>query len=439
MELLTSLPADFAAIADASARGPAPLLRLPETQGAPAAAATPFALCLALLTAEAPGGEAWPVAGKELPVLPLDVAAETDDVAELALSPLAVFGPPAFAQAALPAQLLLGAVPEPALPSATTAVPLPLLPTAAELAPPALPSGDLPTPDALAPHHIAGFDPLAEFAALGSEPTPLDAAAPPAATATAKTAPAPSWLDAFIDERRLQRPAAATPADVRAAAAPAAAATPLAAASAPLATAAAVDAPVAVQGAGRRSELPKIVVSSTPAAESASASRAEWLPPAAGHSAATGAAAPPASPLGAPVDFRSPNWQEAFANRVQWLVDTQVGEAHIKLNPPELGAVDVKISLVDDKTYVQLTTATAAARDELANGLARLRELFTGSGLELGGASVHNGRAGPQGGQGSEAGGAAGHSSPLTAFAADLDGLPALASRRAQGRIDIFA
>src|SRR5687768_4212370 len=115
MELLTSLPADFAAIADASARGPAPLLRLPETQGAPAAAATPFALCLALLTAEAPGGEAWPVAGKDLPVLPLDVAAETDDVAELALSPLAVFGPPAFAQAALPAQLLLGAVPEPAL------------------------------------------------------------------------------------------------------------------------------------------------------------------------------------------------------------------------------------------------------------------------------------------------------------------------------------
>jgi flagellar hook-length control protein FliK len=437
MELLTSLPADFAVIADASARGPAPLLRSPETQGAPAAAAAPFALCLALLTAEAPGGEAWPAAGKDLPVLPPDVAAETDDATELAPSPLAVFVPPAFAQGALPTQLLLGAAPEPALPSATTAVPLPL-PTAA-VAPPALPSGDLPTPDAPAPHTLAGFDPLAEFTAAGAEPTPLDAAVPQAATATAKTAPAPSWLDAFLDERRLQRPAVATPTDVRAAAAPAAAAAPLAAASAPLATAAAVDAPVVVQGAGRRNELPKIAVSSTPAAESPSASRAEWLPPAAGHSAATGAAGPPASPPGAPVDLRSPNWQEALANRVQWLVDTQVGEAHIKLNPPELGAVDVKISLVDDKTYVQLTTATAAARDELANGLARLRELFTGSGLELGGASVHNGRAGQQGGQGSEAGGAAGYSSPLTSFAADFDDLPALAARRAQGRIDIFA
>jgi len=432
MELLTSLPADFAAIADASARGPAPLLRSPETQGTPAPAATPFALCLALLTAEAPGGEAWPPAGKELPVLPLDVAAETDEATELAPSPLPAFAPPAFAQSALPTQLLLGAAPEPALPSATTAVPLPLPPTAAEVAPPALPGGDLPTPDALAPHALADFDPLAGLASADAEPTPLDAAAPQAATATAKTAPAPSWLDAFIDERRLQRPAAATPTDVRAAAAPAPAA------AAPLAAAAAVDAPVVVQGAGRRSELPKIVVSGMPAAESPSASRAEWLAPAAGHSAATGAAAPPPSPPGAPVDLRSPNWQEAFANRVQWLVDTQVGEAHIKLNPPDLGAVDVKISLVDDKTYVQLTTATAATRDELANGLARLRELFTNSGLELGGASVHNGRAGQQGGQG-EAGAALGHSAPFASLAADFDDLPALAPRHAQGRIDIFA
>jgi flagellar hook-length control protein FliK len=439
MELLTSLPADFAAIADPSARGPAPLLRPPETQSTPATAATPFALCLALLTAEAPGGEAWPAAGKELPVLPLDVAAEADEATELAANPLLAFAPPAFAQGALPGQLLLGGAPEPALPPAATAVPLPVAPTDAELAPPALPSGDLPTPDALAPQAIADFDPLGALAAADAEPTPLDATAPQAATATPKTAPAPSWLDAFLDERRLQRPAAATPTDPRAAAAPSAAAGPLAAAPAPLAAAAAVDAPVVVQGAGRRSELSKIGMSGMPAAESPSVSRTDWLPPAAGHSAPTSAAAPPASPPGAPVDLRSPNWQEAFAHRVQWLVDTQVGEAHIKLNPPELGAIDVKISLVDDKTYVQLTTATAAARDELANGLARLRELFTGSGLELGGASVHNGRAGQQGGQGSEAGGAAGHSSPFTSFAADFDDLPALAPRRAQGRIDIFA
>ena len=115
-----------------------------------------------------------------------------------------------------------------------------------------------------------------------------------------------------------------------------------------------------------------------------------------GSGSATAAAAlpPPASP-GAPVDLRSPNWQEAFANRVQWLVDTQVGEARIKLNPPELGAVDVKISLVDDKTYVQLTTATARPRaTSLSQSSAATARAFTRSGLELGGASVHDGRDG---------------------------------------------
>ena len=107
-----------------------------------------------------------------------------------------------------------------------------------------------------------------------------------------------------------------------------------------------------------------------------------------------GALPPPASPA-APVDPRTPHWHEAFASRLHWLVDHHVGEARIKLNPPELGALDVKISLQDDKTFVQLTAASSAARDELAQSLPRLRELLPPSGLELGGATVNGGRDGP--------------------------------------------
>ena len=174
------------------------------------------------------------------------------------------------------------------------------------------------------------------------------------------------------------------------------------------------------------------------AGDTASAGQADWWAPAAGHGSATTAAAlPPPASAGAPVDLRSPNWQEAFANRVQWLVDTQVGEARIKLNPPELGAVDVTISLVDDKTYVQLTTATAAARDELSQSLPRLRELFTGSGLELGGASVHNGRDGHASGDGRGAGAA--EPRWFAGFAEHGDELAAGPLRRSLGRIDVFA
>jgi flagellar hook-length control protein FliK len=109
--------------------------------------------------------------------------------------------------------------------------------------------------------------------------------------------------------------------------------------------------------------------------------------------AGTSAAAPqlPAQ-FQAPVDAHAARWHDAMASRIQWLVDHNVGEAQIKLNPPELGALDVKISMQDDKTFVQMTTHTSAARDELAQSLPRLRELLSSSGLDLGGATVSHGR-----------------------------------------------
>jgi hypothetical protein len=93
---------------------------------------------------------------------------------------------------------------------------------------------------------------------------------------------------------------------------------------------------------------------------------------------------------------------------------------------------------------VQLTTATAAARDELAQSLPRLRELFTASGLELGGASVHDGRDGRQAGDGHAQGharsadGATTLAAPAADFGADRNGA-GWAAPRAVGRIDVFA
>jgi flagellar hook-length control protein FliK len=141
--------------------------------------------------------------------------------------------------------------------------------------------------------------------------------------------------------------------------------------------------------------------------------------------------------LGAPVDTNAARWEDALASRIQWLVDHKVGEAQIKLNPPELGALDVKISLLDDKTYVQMTAHTAAARDELSQSLPRLRELMSAGGLDLGGATVSGGRDDRSGYQ------AATHPVarmlPLAAEAVDV--APGLLHGRLTpaSRIDIFA
>jgi flagellar hook-length control protein FliK len=174
------------------------------------------------------------------------------------------------------------------------------------------------------------------------------------------------------------------------------------------------------------------------AAPSPTAGQFTLSPPLTGSMAPSGApsAVPVPPPPGTPVDTNAARWQDALASRIQWLVDHEVGEARIKLNPPELGALDVKISMLEDKTYVQFTAHHSAARDELAQSLPRLRELLSMGGLDVGGATVNGGRD-ERPAQQSFAGSAGAGASPLASIELPGD-LPRLA-RAAAGRIDIFA
>ena len=404
------------------------MLESADADRATAGAATPFELCLALLTGTLPGGESWPPGGKELPVQPFEPAAAPGLPPPFLLAP-------ALTAAALQTRPPPGDAPLPVLPAGGPVVPSspPAVPTA--IVPPPVSDSELPTAaTAVASQTFADLALSAAWATTDAVPAPLEVAASEVASTstTAKTAPAPAWVETFAaHERRWRPPSAVVPLDPRAAVSPA---TP----PAPVANAvAATDPALVAESAVRSGELSKILLPVATTGESAST--ADWLQPAVPQGTTTNGAGAPPAVLGAPVDLRSPSWHETFTNRVQWLVDSQVGEARIKLNPPELGAVDVKISLVDDKTYVQLTTATAAARDELAQSLPRLRELFAGSGLELGGASVHNGRGEQHASRGYGAGIADRDSPSFMSFGAAADEVPVSTLRRSLGRIDVFA
>ena len=78
----------------------------------------------------------------------------------------------------------------------------------------------------------------------------------------------------------------------------------------------------------------------------------------------------------------------ALAERLHWMIDQNLGEARIKLNPPQLGAIDIKITVADDQTFVQFTASQAGAREAIESALPRLRDLLGAAGLELGGATV---------------------------------------------------
>lgn len=93
----------------------------------------------------------------------------------------------------------------------------------------------------------------------------------------------------------------------------------------------------------------------------------------------------------APLDLRQPEQFSNLATRIQSLADGQISEARIRLNPPELGELEIKLTLIDDETFVHLVAVQPAARELLESGLPRLRELLSFGGLELGQATVSGG------------------------------------------------
>lgn len=100
-----------------------------------------------------------------------------------------------------------------------------------------------------------------------------------------------------------------------------------------------------------------------------------------GAGQALSASVPAATTLAARV--QDPQWSEAFANRVSWLVKDGVQSASLKLNPPELGRVDVRISLRHGEATIQFVAHHELARDAIEAAMPRLHQMLDQSGLNL--------------------------------------------------------
>lgn len=90
--------------------------------------------------------------------------------------------------------------------------------------------------------------------------------------------------------------------------------------------------------------------------------------------------------IAAPVN--SPNWSNALSERVVWLSTQQIQSASIKLNPPELGPLEVNIKFNHDQPTVVFSSQNAAVREAIEQALPRLREMFEQTGMSLADANV---------------------------------------------------
>lgn len=83
----------------------------------------------------------------------------------------------------------------------------------------------------------------------------------------------------------------------------------------------------------------------------------------------------------APLNMGNGNWDKDLGNRIRWQVGGGQQTAEIKLSPPHLGALEIRVSVSNDQTHVQLVSHHAVVRDVMEANLPRLREMLAEQGM----------------------------------------------------------
>lgn len=101
--------------------------------------------------------------------------------------------------------------------------------------------------------------------------------------------------------------------------------------------------------------------------------------------------------LTVPTPMQDPNWGKAFGEQMLGMVSLKADTAHIQVNPPQLGPIDVSLK-IDNNNQAQVTfiTSNPMAREMVENNLNRLSSMLQASGIQLTGAQVSTGQGNQQ-------------------------------------------
>lgn len=94
------------------------------------------------------------------------------------------------------------------------------------------------------------------------------------------------------------------------------------------------------------------------------------------------------SPLQITQPVGTSGWSEEVGNRVVWMANRQESRAELVLTPPQMGRVEVSLTISGDQASANFVSANPAVREALEAALPRLREVLADAGIQLGQAQV---------------------------------------------------
>ncbi|MCC5796377.1 MAG: flagellar hook-length control protein FliK [Methylophaga sp.] len=88
--------------------------------------------------------------------------------------------------------------------------------------------------------------------------------------------------------------------------------------------------------------------------------------------------------------LNNPAWAKVMTSRVSWMAKQGVHLAELRMNPANLGPVEVRLTVQNEQASVTFLAANAATREALEQALPRLRESLSENGLQLTDAEVND-------------------------------------------------
>lgn len=88
------------------------------------------------------------------------------------------------------------------------------------------------------------------------------------------------------------------------------------------------------------------------------------------------------------VKVNTPAWNNALGERAIMIAAQNTRVAEIRLDPPELGSLNIRVNINQDQVSLNFTSPHAHVRDAVEQSLPRLREMFAEQGLALQDSSV---------------------------------------------------
>jgi flagellar hook-length control protein FliK len=86
--------------------------------------------------------------------------------------------------------------------------------------------------------------------------------------------------------------------------------------------------------------------------------------------------------------LRDQNWAGDFGQKVVWLASSDKQLAQLTLNPPQMGPIEISLSLDKANATASFVSANADVRSAIESAMPRLREMFASAGINLGQTNV---------------------------------------------------